>query len=321
MKQSDLKILFMGTPEFASKHLEDLILNKYNIVGVFTNPDKPKGRGGTLSMSPVKEVALNNNIKVFQPRTLKNNDEVKKELEQLNPDVIVVVAYGKILPKYVLDYPKYSCINVHGSILPKYRGAAPIQWSIINGDEKTGITIMYMDEGMDTGDIISILETKIDTNETLNDIYDKLLDLGKKGLKSALNMIIKEEKIPRVKQTGESSLAPMLTNENTKIDFNTSATFIHNLVRGIVPYPCAWCMIDDTKEYKVYEALEVKEEEDFIQGEIGEVIYLNDKRNMLIVKCNDSYINLTKIKPKNSRLMTAAEYIRGNKIKLKDKFI
>ena len=173
-----LNVLFMGTPDFAMESLDSLYTNGYNILGVVTNVDKPKGRGMKLFPSPVKEYALDKDIKVFQPEKIKNNPEFIEQIKSLNPDVICVVAYGKILPKEILDIPKYGCINVHASLLPKYRGAAPIQWSILNGDKKTGVTTMYMDEGMDTGDIILQKEVEIDEDETTGELWDELAEVG-----------------------------------------------------------------------------------------------------------------------------------------------
>ena len=173
-----LKVLFMGTPDFAKESLEKLYNANYNIIGVVTNPDRPKGRGMKMIASPVKEFALRNNINVYQPEKIKNNTEFKGKIKELKPDVICVVAYGKILPKEILEIPKLGCINLHGSILPKYRGAAPIQWAILNGDDKTGVTTIYMDEGMDSGDIILTEEVVIEENETTGELWEKLSKIG-----------------------------------------------------------------------------------------------------------------------------------------------
>lgn len=175
-----LNILFMGTPDFAKESLESIYNAGYNILGVVTNPDKPKGRGMKMSISPVKEFAISKNINIYQPLKIRNNEEFIEEIKNIKPDVICVVAYGKILPKEILEIPKYGAINVHGSILPKYRGAAPIQWAIINGDKKTGITTMFMDQGMDTGDILLKEETEIQDNETTGELWERLSKIGRK---------------------------------------------------------------------------------------------------------------------------------------------
>lgn len=177
-----LNVLFMGTPDFAAESLKSLIDANYNVIGVVTNQDKPKGRGMKMVYSPVKEYAIEQNLKVYQPEKVRNNIEFIDEIKSLNPDVICVVAYGKILPKEILDIPKYGCINVHASILPKYRGAAPIQWAVLNGDEETGVTTMYMDIGMDTGDIIEIEKTKIGKEETTGELWDRLSKIDRKSV-------------------------------------------------------------------------------------------------------------------------------------------
>lgn len=319
MKKENLKILFMGTPEFASISLKSLIDNGFNIVGVFTNPDKPSGRGMKLKESEVKMLAKEYNIPVYQPLKLKNNDQVKEILERLNPDLVIVVAYGKILPKYILEYPKMGCINVHGSLLPKYRGAAPIQWAIINGETKTGITTMYMDEGMDTGDMIDKVEISIEINDTYGTLHDKLAKVGSKLLIKTVEDIL-EGNIKREKQAGEFSLAPMLEKENIKIDFNNTSFNIQNLVRGTNPFPSAWCILDNERVYKIYEVEQIEYTENR-SSKIGEIVCLDDKKSLFIVKCKDGYINILKLKEAGSKLMSSAEYIRGNKVKVGEIFI
>ena len=328
MKKEDLRIVFMGTPEFAKKSLEELVINKYNVVGVFCQPDKPSGRGMKLTKPPVKVFAEENNIPVYQPEKIKNNEEVLDILNKLSPNLIVVVAYGKILPKAILYIPKYGCINVHGSLLPKYRGAAPIQWAIINGDDYTGITTMYMDEGMDTGDMIHKTELPIEKDDTYGTVHDKMAILGAVTLKRTLDKLLEDGKLPRQKQEGEYTVAPMLDKEIMKMDFKKTGKEIVNLVRGLNPIPTAWCKIDDDKLYKVYGAEYVTEEEleqiDDVDisnyYEIGQIVYLNDKKNILAVRCKDGYVNLYDIKPKNSKRMLVGEYLRGSKIKVRRDF-
>lgn len=320
MIKKDLRIVFMGTPDFAKMHLQALVENDYNVVGVFCREDKPKGRGMKLAAPPVKEYAQENNIPVYQPNKVKNNPEVMDILNELKPNLIIVVAYGRILPKEILYLPEYGCINVHGSILPKYRGAAPIQWAVINGDEETGVTTMYMDEGMDTGDMITISKINIDKKDTYETVHDKLAVVGVKTLISDLDTLVNNNgRLERKKQPEEHTIAPMLSKESSKIDFNNTADSICNLIRGTNPFPGAWCKLDDVRIYKIYEAEQIDFIED-AQANIGEIVALNDKKNLFIVKCEDGYINFLKLKAPGTRLMTAAEYIRGGKVKEKEIF-
>lgn len=317
--KESLKILFMGTPIFACNVLKEICEQGFNVCGVFCQPDKPQGRGMRMTMPPVKEYALSQNIEVFQPEKLKNNEEVQNILDRLQPDVIVVVAYGKILPKYILDYPKFGCINIHASLLPKYRGAAPIQWSIINGETVTGVTIMYMDEGMDTGNMISKVECPINPQDTYETLHDKLQVIGASAICDTLNNIIaKWDILSSEKQPSEYTLAPMLNKENAHIDFNQNAQDIVNLVRGINPLPCSWCQNkdDETAIYKIYTASSC--EGSFAYTTVGEVVYTDDKQNMLVVRCKDGFVNIEEIKPAGSRKMMSSEFIRGGKIKVGD---
>ena len=320
MTKEDLRILFMGTPDFAKAHLQSIVENGYNVVGVFCREDKPKGRGMKLVAPPVKEYAIEHNIEVYQPNKVKNNPEVMEKISELNPNLIIVVAYGRILPKEILDYPKYGCINVHGSILPKYRGAAPIQWSVINGDTETGVTTMYMDEGMDTGDMITISRIPIDSKDTYETVHDKLMALGTKTLLLDLERLVKNNGVlDRTKQPEEFTIAPMLSKDNSRIDFNDTADSICNLIRGTNPFPAAWCKIDEDRTYKIYEAEKIDYTVDY-DAELGEIVALNDKKNLFVVRCKDGYVNISKLKAPGTRLMTAAEYIRGGKVKEKEKF-
>ena len=242
-----MKIVFMGTPDFARDSLEAIYKAGHEILGVVTNPDKPKGRGMKMIPSPVKEFALEKNLKIYQPEKVKNNIEFFEEIKKLNPDVICVVAYGKILPKEVLDIPKCGCINVHGSLLPKYRGAAPIQWAVLNGDKITGITTMYMDEGMDTGDMILKEEVTIGENETTGELWERLSKIGGKLLVETLKKI-EEGTAPREKQGENFTLAPMLDKSIAKIDWdNQTAEQIKNLVRGLNPIMGAYTFLDGKK--------------------------------------------------------------------------
>ena len=230
-----MKILFMGTPDFAAESLKSIYEAGEEIIGVVTNPDKPKGRGMKMCYSPVKEFALEKNLEIYQPEKVKKNTEFIEKIKELNPDVICVVAYGKILPKEILDIPKYGCVNVHASILPKYRGAAPIQWAVINGDSKTGVTTMQMDEGMDTGDILICEKVDIDKNETTGELWDKLSIIGGKVLVKTLNKI-EDGTITRTKQGDNYTMAPMLNKELSKINWQEKTSLeIKNLTRGLNP--------------------------------------------------------------------------------------
>ncbi len=214
-----MNIVFMGTPDFARDSLQALVEAGHNILAVVTNPDKPSGRGMKLAMSPVKEYALTQKIaKIYQPEKIKNNTEFIEEIASLKPDVICVVAYGKILPKAILDIPTKGCINIHGSLLPQYRGAAPIQWAILNGDKVTGVTSMYMDVGMDTGDIILKEEVQIGENETTGELWNRLSKIGAKLLVETLTQI-ELNKAPRTKQPEDYTLAPMLNKQMAKINW------------------------------------------------------------------------------------------------------
>lgn len=311
----EIRVLFMGTPEFAKASLEKLYDTGYNIVGCYTNPDKPAGRGMKLKYSPVKEYAISKDIPVYQPIKVKNNEEVINEIKELNPDVIAVVAYGKILPKAILDIPKYGCINVHSSLLPKYRGSAPMQWAIINGEEKTGVTTMLMDIGMDTGDMLLKKEIAILDTDNLETIHDKLMVIGADLLVETIDKLV-EGYIIREKQSDEFTLAPMINRETTHIDFNKNAREIFNFVRGLSPYPGTFMKREDGKIYKVFEVnYECKE----LNGKNGEVI--NITKDTLDIKCNDGYIRIKTIQPENSKRMDIVAFLQGNKIELGDLFI
>lgn len=313
MNRKDIKVVFMGTPEFAKCSLVSLYESGYNIVGVFTNPDTLSGRGMKLKASPVKEYAIEKNIPVFQPKKLRKNEEVMDVLHKLNPDVIAVTAYGKILPKSILDFPKFGCINVHGSLLPKYRGAAPIHHAIMNGESETGITTMYMDKGMDTGDMLLKTEVKIEETDNLETMSNKLMNVGGKLLVETLDKVVKGN-IERIKQSEDYSIAPMIDRKMTKIDFNKSSREVFNFVRGLSPYIGTFMICEDGRVFKV---LEVKEAED-IDGRIGEIVLMTKKR--MLIKCGVGCIEIKKIQPPNSKVMDIAPFLNGNKLKLGDRF-
>ena len=315
-----LNILFMGTPDFAKESLESIYNAGYNIIGVVTNPDRPKGRGMKMIASPVKEYDVSKNIPIYQPLKVKNNIEFIDEIKALNPDIICVVAYGRILPKEILEIPKYGCINVHGSLLPKYRGAAPIQWAVINGEEKTGITTMYMDVGMDTGDMILKEEVEIGKDETTGELWDRLSKIGGELLVKTIKLI-EQGKAPREKQNEDFSMAPMLNKEIAIIDWeNKKAIEIKNLVRGLNPIMGAYTFVND-KKIKLWK-VNVIENKEFTQlygeellnkAKNGDIILASDRKGMFF-KAKDAVIEAIEIQAENSKRMNAKDYLRGNKI-------
>ena len=234
-----MRIVFMGTPDFAVPHLQALLDHPYDVAGVFTQTDKPKGRGYQLTPPPVKELAVSRGIPVFQPRTLRDG-EALAQLQTLQPDLIVVVAYGKILPREILDLPRLGCINVHGSLLPKYRGAGPIQWAVLNGETVTGVTTMYMAEGLDTGDMLESASLEIGPDETADELHDRLSQLGAKLLLSTVEKAEKGLLEPKKQDDALSCYAPMLTKELSRIDFSRPAQEVHNQIRGLSSWPAAY---------------------------------------------------------------------------------
>ena len=310
-----LNILFMGTPDFAKESLEAVYNSKYNIIGVVTNPDKPKGRGMKVVASPVKEFAIEKNIPVYQPEKVKNNTEFIEKIKELNPDIICVVAYGKILPEEILNIPKYGCINVHGSLLPKYRGAAPIQWAVLNGDKVTGVTTMYMDAQMDTGDIILKKETQISEDETTGELWNRLAKIGGELLVETLKKI-EDGTAPREKQGADYSLAPMLDKKMAKIDWKNQTTKqIKNLVRGLNPIMGAYTFLNGKKIkfWKVDIAKNVEFDNEIESFRNGTVVISNDKDG-LFIKTKDGLLQVLEIQGENSKKMPIQDYLRGNPI-------
>lgn len=311
-----LNILFMGTPDFAKESLEAIYSAGYNILGVVTNPDKPKGRGMKETCSPVKEFALDKGIRVYQPIKVKNNQEFIDEIKSLNPDVICVVAYGKILPKEILDIPRLGCINVHGSLLPKYRGAAPIQWAVLNGDKKTGITTMYMDVGMDTGDMILKEEVTIGENETTGELWDRLSKIGGNLLVETLKQI-ENGTAPREKQGENFTLAPMLDKEMAKIDWeNQTAIQIKNLVRGLNPIMGAYTFLNGKKIkfWKVDIAKNIAYDPENIKMFRNGTVLVSDQRDGLFIKTKDGILRVLEIQGENAKRMNIGDFLRGNPI-------
>ena len=295
----DKNVVFMGTPEFAVPVLE-MLIEKTNVIMVVTQPDKIVGRKKEIKFSPVKEVAIKHNIEVFQPSKIRLDYEPLKDLDI---DLIVTCAFGQILPKEVLDLPKYGSINVHASILPKYRGSAPIEYAIMNGDKKTGVTIMYMDEGMDTGDIIKISKLPIEDNDTGGSIHDKLSILGKDTLECTLKDIFNGN-ITRIKQGDEFSIAPKITREDEHIDFNNNGINIINKIRAFNPSPLANIIIDN-KEIKVLAARFVKKD----VNKVSEIVEID--KDKLGISCKDGIIYLSTVKPMGKNIMDIKSFLNG----------
>lgn len=315
----------MGTPDFALESLKALYEAKYDIIGVVTNIDKPKGRGMKMVASPVKEYAIEKNLQVYQPIKVRNNPEFLEEVKKLNPDLICVVAYGKILPQELLDIPKYGCVNVHGSLLPEYRGAAPIQWAVLNGDKKTGVTTMFMNAGMDTGDMILKEEVEIGEDETTGELWDRLKTIG-------ANLLIKTVKeiengtATRTKQPEEGTMAPMLSKEMAKIDWkNKTANDIKNLVRGLNPIMGAYTFLDGKKikfwkvqiltENELLEKYQELEEYKYHLNKMqaGTVLFSDDKKG-LFIKTNGGILQVLEIQGENSKRMAVGDFLRGNPV-------
>ena len=315
-----MRILFIGTPDFARESLDALYNSEHEIIGVVTNPDKPKGRGMKLAYSEVKEYALTQGLEIYQPLKVRKNEEFINKIKALKPDVIVVVAYGKILPKELLDIPKFGSINVHGSLLPKLRGAAPIQWSVLNGDKITGITTMFMDEGMDTGDMILQEELEIGEDENVGEVWDRMGDLGADLLEKTIsNLEEVKAQLPNPKnldevkklmgarkQEGEYTLAPMLDKEMSKIDWNKTSQEIHNLVRGLNPIMGTYTFFGE-KKIKIWKTELLKE--DSRKGKPGEVIAADKKE--LVIATGDGIIKIIELQGENAKKMDYRSFLNG----------
>ena len=311
-----MKIIFMGTPDFAKESIEAVYNDGHEILAVVTNPDRPKGRGMKLVASPVKEFALSKNFKIYQPDKVRKNDKFIEEIRLLKPDVICVVAYGKILPQEILDIPKYGCINVHGSLLPKYRGAAPIQWAVINGEKITGVTTMYMNVGMDTGDMILKEETEIGTNETTGELWERLSKIGAKLLVKTLEQI-ENGTVQRIPQGEDFSMAPMLDKEMSRIDWeNKTAQEIKNLVRGLNPIMGTYSYLNG-KKIKIWKVDVIKSNNENVQN--GTVLKA-DSKDGLYIKANNGTIKVLEIQGENAKRMDIQDFLRGNQIDVGSKF-
>lgn len=298
-----MNIVFMGTPDFAVPSLNELIKSNHNVMRVYSQPDRPKGRGHKLQPTEVKVLALEHGIEVMQPLSLKD-EAVANEIRELNPDCIVVVAYGKILPKSILDIPKLGCINVHGSLLPKYRGAAPIQWAVLNGDETAGVTTMYMGVGMDTGDMLLKDETPIGEHESSGELFDRLSIMGANLLIKTLDNL--SDITPEPQDESLATHAPMISKEMSELDFNKTAREVKCQVYGLKPWPAAKTSIMD-KKVKVISANVIDG-----NGEAGEFYTENGK---LCVYCKENALELTQVQPENGKAMSGASFLLGRPLK------
>ena len=298
----------MGTPDFAVSSLERLIADGHDIVGVFTQPDKPQGRKMKLTPPPVKQLALTHNIPVFQPDTFKNESQLAL-LQELDPEVIVVVAYGKLLPGYVLDLPKYGCINVHGSLLPKYRGAAPVQWMVLNGETTAGVTTMYMDRGLDTGDILLVSETEVGENETAGELFDRLAAMGADLISETINRL--PEGIERKPQDdSQSTYVSVLDKRMSVVDWSKSAQEVHNLIRGLDPWPVAVTTRGEVR-LKLFQSRLTGKATSLPAGSVTEA----DPKKGLFVACGDGQVlQITEIQMVGKKRMSAGDYLRGHGI-------
>ena len=306
-----MKIVFMGTPDFAVPSLKKII-DVFGVEAVFTQPDKPKGRGKKIAYSPVKEVALEHNIKVLQPIKLKNDTEAINYLKELKPDFIIVVAFGQILTKEVLDIPKYGCINLHASLLPMYRGAAPLNWAIIKGEKKSGNTTMLMDVGLDTGDMLLKDEVEITEDMTAGNLHDILMERGAYLLIKTIEGLSNGSIIPE-KQSEDTFYAKMLNKELALIDWNNTAKDIHNLIRGLNPWPIAYTNYED-KSMKIYESKVLNETTNKEPGTI-----VNVSKEGIKVATLDGILLIKKIQFPNGKPLTIEQYINGNEIKVNSK--
>ena len=311
-----MRVLFMGTPDFAVFSLKSLCDNGYTPMAVLCQPDKPKGRGNKMLPPPVKAFAMEKGITVYQPKTLRD-DEFDALLRELDPEVIVVVSYGKILPKNVLDYPRYGCVNVHGSLLPKYRGAAPMQRAIMDGESVTGITTMLMNEGLDTGDMLLTSELPLLETYNFEDVHDKLAEMGADLLLETLKGLEDGTVTPTPQPSDGATYAAKIEKAELFCDFSMSARDMHNKIRGLSPVPLAYTVNAAGQRIKLVSGSVVRE--DGVNADCGKVLSLSDKGDgAIVVACAHGTIAITSVVPEGKGRMTAAEFIRGRKILVGD---
>ena len=297
-----LRIIFAGTPDFAARHLQALINSEHEIVGVYSQPDRPAGRGKKLKASEVKELALEHNLPVFQPQSLKN-DEALAELTSLNADIMIVVAYGLILPKAILEAPRLGCLNVHGSILPRWRGAAPIQRAIWAGDKQTGVTIMQMDEGLDTGDMLHISRCPISTTETSASLYTKLAELGPDALIETINKLANGEITPEPQNDELANYAKKLSKEEADIDWSMSALQIERNIRSFNPWPMCFTQMGG-QTVKIHQAQVMLQ-----SGDPGQI--LSSDKNGVVVACGEHALCITQLQPQGKKPMAINDFLNG----------
>lgn len=303
-----MRVVFMGTPDFAVETLEKLVEAGHDVVGVVTQPDKPKGRGKAMQPTPVKEAALKHGLTVYQPRRVRE-EEFQAVLKDLAPEVIVVVAFGQIIPKSILELPEYGCINVHASLLPKYRGAAPIQWAVIDGEKTAGVTIMKMDEGLDTGDMYSVAEIPLAEDETGGSLFDKLSELGAQLLVDSLPGIVSGELVP-VKQPAESpnEYARQISKEDGRIDWTRPAEELERRIRGVIPWPGAFSRLND-KTLKIWKVQILDTDSDLEPGQVTAA-----GKAGLTVQTGKGQLLITDLQLEGKKRMEAAAFLRGYQV-------
>lgn len=299
------RTIFMGTPDFAVPCLDMLVKEGYPVAAVVTQPDRPKGRGQKLAYSPVKQAALNYNLSVLQPESIKT-DDFYNQICALQPDIIIVIAFGQFLPKRILDLPRYGCINVHASLLPQYRGSAPIHWAIINGETVSGVTTMYMDVGMDTGDMILKSEIPIFPEDTTGSLHDKLQDLGAQVLSETLKNIAAGKSVREPQNEAAATYAHLLCRSTERIDWHQPAAVIHNLVRGLNPWPGAYCSYQN-KSIKIWKTRVYNETA--ACSEPGQVVQITPEG--LVVETGKGTIELLEVQPESKRRMKASDFVCG----------
>ncbi len=305
-----MRILFMGTPDFAVPSLQKLIADGHEICGVFSQPDKPKNRGMKLQPTPVKECAIANSIPVFQPERLKDGTALEL-VKSLSPELIVVAAYGRILPVSILEYPARGCINVHSSLLPKYRGAAPIHWAILNGETETGVTIMHMSEALDAGDIIAAVKTAIDPDETVETLHNRLALLGASLLGETVSAIGMGTAIRIPQNTSDSTYAPMLSRALSPMEFSRSARQLHDQVRGLIPWPAAIATLGGLR-CKVFDTTVLPETTDQVSG----TVLTADKTGITVACGGGTMLRINQLQADGGKRMSAADYLRGHPLEV-----
>ena len=305
-------IMFMGTPEISAICLDRLIKDGHGICAVISREDKPRGRGNVMTPTPTKALALENNIPVYTPKTLKD-EEFMSILEKHNPEIIVVVAYGKILPKAVLDYPRLGCVNLHVSLLPKYRGAAPMQRAIMNGEKQTGVTVMYMEEGLDTGDVIEVSKFDILPEDDFEAIHDRSAEVGGKLLSETIEKIYSGAATRTKQDDALATYAAKVEKEDCKVDFTKSAKELDFIIRGVTPIPGAFAY-HNGKMLKINKATPINK-----KGKPGEVIELSDKGDgYIVIACGEGALQVSRLIPEGKGKMSAGDFVRGRKIALGD---